>query len=116
MVQAAYALAEKNASSYNSMVQGFFKGKKTEIDFISGAIVKEGKKLGVDTPFNEAMTFLVKALETYSYQFKKVVLFTPIYSFISSHSYPFLAHSSGLKDQTVQFSSRSEFSLTNPLK
>jgi len=64
MVQAAYALAEKNAASYNSMAQDFFKGKKTEIDFMSGAIVKEGKKVGVNAPLNEAMALLVKALET----------------------------------------------------
>jgi 2-dehydropantoate 2-reductase len=64
MVQAAYALSEKNAASYNSMAQDFFKGKKTEIDFMSGAIVKEGKKVGVNAPLNEAMALLVKALET----------------------------------------------------
>jgi 2-dehydropantoate 2-reductase len=46
------------------MTQDFFKGKKTEIDFMSGAIVKEGKKVGVHAPLNEAMALLVKALET----------------------------------------------------
>ncbi len=62
MVQAAYELAEKNADSKNSMLQDFQKGKKTEIDFISGAVVREGEKLGIDTPVNRTMTYLVKAL------------------------------------------------------
>ena len=61
MVQAAYDLAEKNANSQNSMLQDFLKGKRTEIDFISGAIVKEGQQIGIDTPVNRAMTYLVKA-------------------------------------------------------
>jgi 2-dehydropantoate 2-reductase len=63
MVEAAYDLAEKNAASFNSMAQDFLKGKKTEIDFISGAIVKEAEQLGILVPFNRAMTMIVKALE-----------------------------------------------------
>jgi 2-dehydropantoate 2-reductase len=63
MVQAAYDLAEKNATSFNSMAQDFLKGKKTEIDFISGAIVKEGEHVGLPTPVNHTMTYIVKALE-----------------------------------------------------
>lgn len=62
MVQAAYDLAEKNAASQNSMLQDSLKGKKTEIDFMSGAMVKEGEKFGIDLPVNRAMTNLVKAL------------------------------------------------------
>lgn len=63
MVQAAYDLAEKNATSFNSMAQDFLKGKKTEIDFISGAIVKEAEQMKISAPFNQAMTMIVKALE-----------------------------------------------------
>jgi len=62
MVQAAYDLAEKNADSQNSMLQDFLKGKRTEIDFISGAIVREGKQIGIDAPVNRTMNDLVKAL------------------------------------------------------
>jgi 2-dehydropantoate 2-reductase len=63
MVQAAYDLAEKNATSFNSMAQDFLKGKKTEIDAISGAIVREAEQAGISAPFNQAMTMTVKALE-----------------------------------------------------
>jgi len=40
-----------------------FKGQKTEIDFISGAVVREGKQIGIQTPVNQTMSHLVKALE-----------------------------------------------------
>ena len=63
MLQAAYDLAEKNADSFCSMAQDILKGKKTEIDFISGAVVREGMKIGVSTAVNQTMTNLVKALE-----------------------------------------------------
>ena len=63
MLQAAYDLAEKNADSFCSMAQDILKGKKTEIDFISGAVVREGMKIGVNTAVNQTMTNLVKALE-----------------------------------------------------
>ncbi len=63
MLQAAYDLAEKNANSFCSMAQDIIKGKKTEIDFISGAVSREGKKIGVNTPINQIMTYLVKAIE-----------------------------------------------------
>ncbi|MBC8393912.1 MAG: 2-dehydropantoate 2-reductase [Deltaproteobacteria bacterium] len=63
MLQAAYDLAEKNADSFCSMAQDILKGKKTEIDFISGAVVSEGMKIGVNTAVNQTMTNLVKALE-----------------------------------------------------
>jgi 2-dehydropantoate 2-reductase len=63
MLQAAYDLAEKNADSFCSMAQDILKGKKTEIDFISGAVVREGEKIAIDTPINQTMTYLVKAIE-----------------------------------------------------
>jgi 2-dehydropantoate 2-reductase len=46
-----------------SMLQHVEAGKRTEIDALNGAVVREGRKLGVPTPFNEALTLLVKALE-----------------------------------------------------
>jgi 2-dehydropantoate 2-reductase len=53
------------ATSYNvsSMLQDIRKGRRTEIDAINGAIVKEGKVLGIPTPVNERLVAAVKALE-----------------------------------------------------
>jgi 2-dehydropantoate 2-reductase len=46
-----------------SMLQHIEAGKRTEIDALNGAVVREGKALGVPTPFNEALVLLIKGLE-----------------------------------------------------
>lgn len=43
-----------------SMLQDILNKRKTEIDMINGAIVTEGRLLGVDTPINMVLTNLVK--------------------------------------------------------
>ena len=47
----------------SSMRQDVERGAKTEVDFINGTIVREGKKLGVATPVNEVLTLLIKTIE-----------------------------------------------------
>jgi 2-dehydropantoate 2-reductase len=37
--------------------------RQTEIDFMNGAIVKWGEKIGVPTPLNRTMWALIKGLE-----------------------------------------------------
>ena len=39
------------------------RGRRTEIDFINGAIPRVGREVGVATPLNDTVTALVKALE-----------------------------------------------------
>ena len=51
------------ASNQSSMLQDILNGKRTEIDYINGAIVAEGTACGVSTPYNQILTRLVKALE-----------------------------------------------------
>jgi len=46
-----------------SMLQDVEAGRPTEVDFMNGAIVKWGEKLGVPTPLNRAVWQLVKGLE-----------------------------------------------------
>jgi len=46
-----------------SMLLDLMAGRRSEIDFINGAIPRAGRELGVATPFNEAITALVKARE-----------------------------------------------------
>jgi 2-dehydropantoate 2-reductase len=46
-----------------SMLLDLMAGRPTEIDFINGAIPRIGREVGVETPFNEAITALVKARE-----------------------------------------------------
>ena len=46
-----------------SMLQDVLAGRQTEVDFMNGAIVKQGQQLGVPTPLNHAMWCLIKGLE-----------------------------------------------------
>jgi 2-dehydropantoate 2-reductase len=45
------------------MLQDMERGRPTEIDAINGAVVREGARLGVPTPFNQALLSLVKLRE-----------------------------------------------------
>lgn len=51
------------AKHESSMLQDITKAKRTEIDFLNGAIVRLGKTFGVETPVNEAISNIVKAME-----------------------------------------------------
>ena len=46
-----------------SMVFDIGNKKPTEIDVLNGAVVAEGKRLGIPTPFNEVIVNMIKALE-----------------------------------------------------
>ena len=46
-----------------SMLQDIEAKRRTEIDTLNGAIVREGKKYGVATPYNETITYIIKSLE-----------------------------------------------------
>ncbi len=54
---------EATKENRSSMGQDFDHKRKTEIDAINGAVVKEAQALGVPVPFNQAVTNLVKAIE-----------------------------------------------------
>ena len=46
-----------------SMLQDVLAKRQTEVDFMNGAIVEWGEKVGVPTPLNRAMWQLIKGLE-----------------------------------------------------
>jgi 2-dehydropantoate 2-reductase len=48
----------------SSMLQDIQRGKKTEIDYINGAIIRLGAEYGIETPYNSAVVSLVKAKES----------------------------------------------------
>ena len=62
-VEIMYEVARKTSENKNSMLQDVLKGKRTEIDFINGRIVKYAKELGVKVPINETLTYLMKGIE-----------------------------------------------------
>ncbi len=57
------SIAKATGENKSSMLQDILKGRKTEIDFINGAITHKGKEVGVATPYNELITRLIKAKE-----------------------------------------------------
>ena len=63
-IQKAESVCKATAANVSSMLQDVLNKKRTEIDFINGAIVRQGKALGIATPVNEVLTNLVKTIET----------------------------------------------------
>lgn len=51
------------ANHRSSMAQDVSAGRRTEIDYLNGAIVDMGRTHGVETPFNEAVVSLIHALD-----------------------------------------------------
>jgi 2-dehydropantoate 2-reductase len=57
------AVCEGTAPNVNSMFQDVLAGRRTEIDFINGALAAEGERLGVPAPVNRTLALLIKTLE-----------------------------------------------------
>ncbi|MCX8204421.1 MAG: 2-dehydropantoate 2-reductase [Candidatus Nezhaarchaeota archaeon] len=62
-VEAAFRVAKATAGNKNSMLQDLEKGRRTEVDYINGAIAREAEELGIEAPLNKALTLLIKAME-----------------------------------------------------
>ncbi len=63
-VHAAVAqLAASMPSQFSSTAQDLARGKRSEIDYLNGLIVRRGEALGVATPANRVLWALVKLLE-----------------------------------------------------
>lgn len=58
------SVAKATAGNISSMLQDILKKKRTEIDYINGAIAREGEDLNIPTPVNAVLTDLVKAIES----------------------------------------------------
>jgi 2-dehydropantoate 2-reductase len=60
------AVAAATGANRSSMLQDVLRGSPTEIAAINGAVVREGRRLGIPTPVNELLTELVRALDATS--------------------------------------------------
>lgn len=47
----------------SGMAQDLARGRRTEVDFLNGALVEEGRRLGVDAPAHRAVIARLKAME-----------------------------------------------------
>ncbi len=55
------SIAEQTADLHNSMHFDLEHGVATEIDHVNGAVVAAARRVGVATPYNDAVTRLVRA-------------------------------------------------------
>ncbi len=60
-VAAVEAVAQRTAANFSSMLQDVRRGAPTEIDQISGAVVRTGEYLGQPTPLNRMLWRMVKS-------------------------------------------------------
>ncbi len=61
---AVMKLAESMPSQLSSTAQDLARGKRSEIDYLNGLIVRRGEALGIPTPANRVLWALVKLLES----------------------------------------------------
>jgi 2-dehydropantoate 2-reductase len=62
-IEKVKAVAEATKGNRSSMGQDVDFRRKTEIDAINGAVVREAKRLGLPAPYNEVVTDLIKMIE-----------------------------------------------------
>lgn len=63
------SICSSTADNFSSMFQDILKRRRTEIDYINGAIVSEGESLEIPMPVNSVLTNLIKTIEaSYSKQ------------------------------------------------
>jgi 2-dehydropantoate 2-reductase len=53
--------AETRSGGRPSMLQDVMRGRRTEVDYLNGFVVEQGKRVGVPTPFNAAVVAAVKS-------------------------------------------------------
>jgi 2-dehydropantoate 2-reductase len=68
----AEEVAIRTAANHSSMLQDILRSTPTEIEAISGAVVKVGEKLGIQTPINKMLYQLVRATEETAIQRQQV--------------------------------------------
>jgi 2-dehydropantoate 2-reductase len=57
----AVEVAQATAANYSSTLQDVMRGTPNELDMINGGVVREGMRLGIPTPVNEALLSLARA-------------------------------------------------------
>ncbi len=63
-IQKVEFVCKATAKNVSSMLQDVLRKRKTEIDFINGAIARQGVNYNIPTPVNELLTNLIKTIES----------------------------------------------------
>jgi len=61
---AIFKISGSMPSQYSSTAQDLARGKRSEIDYLNGLVVRRGQALGVPTPANRVLWALVKLMES----------------------------------------------------
>jgi 2-dehydropantoate 2-reductase len=78
----AYMVLPIAMKKHKKLVSGMLKdvenGRKCEIDFVDGVVVKEGARVGIETPFCAQIVEIVHGIENglYETDYKNVDFFT----------------------------------------
>jgi 2-dehydropantoate 2-reductase len=59
----AEEICQRTANNINSMLQDYYRQRRTEVDALNGAVVREGAEAGTPTPTNRVLTALIHGLE-----------------------------------------------------
>jgi 2-dehydropantoate 2-reductase len=59
-----YIGSRQNIPGKPSMAQDIIKGRKTEIDYLNGFVAEHGKRIGMPTPYSEAVVPVIKGIES----------------------------------------------------
>ena len=62
-IQKVELVCKATSKNVSSMLQDVLRKKKTEIEFINGAIVRQGANYNIPTPANELLTNLIETIE-----------------------------------------------------
>lgn len=62
-IETVMDIAHRTGANRSSMLQDFDKGRKTEIRFINGAVIREAEALGISVPVNRTITNLIEMME-----------------------------------------------------
>jgi len=63
MVAHAEEVCQRTANNINSMLQDLLRKRRTEVEAINGAVVREGAAAGVATFVNETLLYLIRGIE-----------------------------------------------------
>jgi len=63
MQQVVEGIAQTMSGQLSSTARDLARGRKSEIDYLNGAVVRKGEALGIATPANRLLLALAKRLE-----------------------------------------------------
>lgn len=73
VIAKAESVCEATSGNISSMLQDVLRKKRTEIDFLNGAVLRQADSLGIKTPVNAALVDLIKTIEsTYVHEVKNL--------------------------------------------